>query len=200
MQRSTRSGPSMRCRTYNTEMASRENVERLLADRPRFVSFVSARIGDRATAEDLVQSAAVQALSDAHDLGGLELSRWFYRVLRNAIIDRHRRFAAEGRALERYQSDPATHIDVVAPTKRLCRCVTRALAALEPTLRSAIEAIEVRGHKPAQFAHEAGISSGNAAVRVHRARRKLAEQLKAICGTCTLDSCSDCDCGRSRQL
>ena len=46
------------------------------------MSFVSARVGDRTAAEDMVQSAAAQALSDTHDLRGPDLSRWFYRVLR----------------------------------------------------------------------------------------------------------------------
>lgn len=169
-------------------------MDRLAAERPRFVSFVSARVSDRAAAEDIVQTAFGQAVQDSRDLEGVELARWFYRVLRNAIVDRHRRVTAESRGVERWQADPTTHA-VAAVPRAVCGCVRSALQGLDPTQRSVLEAVELDGLKPAAYGHREGISAGNAAVRLHRARRKLAERLKSICGTCTLDGCADCDCG-----
>jgi RNA polymerase sigma-70 factor, ECF subfamily len=181
-------------------MASPLGIQQLVAERARFVSFVKSRVADRQLSEDIVQSAMAHALQDARPLEGVDLTRWFYRVLRNAVVDRHRRGAAESGALERLQLDPTSHVEHET-ARRLCGCVTRALHSLDPKLRDVLDAVELRGLKPGEFARVAGISAGNAAVRVHRARRKLAETLKSICGSCTLDGCSDCDCGhRTRPL
>lgn len=151
-------------------------------------------MSDRDAAEDIVQAALAQVLAQPRNLAGQDLIRWFYRVLRNAIIDRHRRRAAEVRGLERWQVDPTAKPDPESP-RRVCRCVRSALEGLPPKFRAVLEAMELRGMTPAAYGKAHDISGGNASVRLHRARRLLAERLKGICGTCTLDGCSDCDCG-----
>lgn len=166
----------------------------LVAHRARFVSFVRSQTGDRAAAEDIVQGALAQLVAAPPDLSGQDLTRWFYRVLRNAVIDSRRRRAAESRGLERWQIDPTTHAEPESH-RAVCGCVRSALAGLPQKARAILEAVELRGMTPAVFAKAEHISGGNAAVRLHRARRLLAERLKGICGTCTLDACSDCDCG-----
>ncbi|MGH7821909.1 MAG: hypothetical protein ACREQ9_19275 [Candidatus Binatia bacterium] len=42
-----------------------------------------------------------------------------------------------------------------------------------------------------------GITTNNAAVRLHRARRALRRQLERSCGTCAEHACLDCRCGGS---
>jgi RNA polymerase sigma factor (sigma-70 family) len=168
----------------------------LLAHRPRFVSFVRARVPDRAVAEDIVQMAFARSL----ERGGVPddptaAVRWFYRVLRNASTDYHRRHAAESRGLERYTQEPA-EIRTPEP-RRVCGCVRRALAELKPHYQEMLRRVEIDGASVAVAAAEAGISSGNASVRLHRARRLLGDRLRGICGTCSLDGCADCDCQRS---
>jgi RNA polymerase sigma-70 factor (ECF subfamily) len=170
------------------------SLDELLAQRPRFVSFVRSQIGDRAAAEDIVQGALAQLVAEPRNLTGQDLLRWFYRVLRNAIVDRHRRRAAESRGVERWQTDPTTHPPAEGP-RRVCGCVNAALKGLPAKSRDVLDAVELRGVSPAAYGKTSGISAGNASVRLHRARRLLAERLKGICGTCTLDGCSDCDCG-----
>lgn len=169
-------------------------LDDLLAHRARFVSFVRSQIGDREAAEDVVQEALAQVVAQPRNIAGQDLIRWFYRVLRNATIDRHRRRAAEMRGLERWQVDPTTHPDTES-IRRVCGCVQSALDGLPTKSRAILEAVELRGMTPAAYGRAHDISSGNAAVRLHRARRLLADRLKGICGTCTLDACSDCDCG-----
>ena len=169
-------------------------MDELLANRARFVSFVRSRVPDPALAEDIVQSAFTQALQEPRRLGGADLTRWFYRVLRNAIVDRHRRASAESRGLERWQHDPTTQTEP-AQARTVCRCVRSALQGLPPNSQAVLDAVEIRGMTPASYAKAEGLSAGNAAVRLHRARRLLADRLKGICGTCTLDGCADCDCG-----
>lgn len=165
----------------------------LLAHRPRFVSFVRARVPDRGAAEDIVQMAYARTL----ERGGIPddpagAVRWFYRMLLNAATDFHRRRGAESRRLERLAREPAEQ--VTAEPRRICRCVGRALAELKPNYQAILRRVEVDGAAVSVAAAEAGISSGNAAVRLHRARRLLGERLRGICGTCSLDGCGDCDC------
>ena len=169
-------------------------MNELLPHRARFVSFVRSQIGEREAAEDIVQAAFARAIEQPPTLEGHDRVRWFYRVLRNAIIDRHRRRAAGARGLERWQADPTTRPEPQS-LRRVCGCVRTALEGLPPKSRAILEAVELHGMTPAGFAKAHDISSGNASVRLHRARRLLADRLKGICGTCTLDGCSDCDCG-----
>lgn len=176
------------------DSSTRSAVDELLAHRPRFVSFVRSQIGDRAAAEDVVQAAFARLVAEPRTLAGSDLMRWFYRVLRNAIVDRHRRATAESRRIERWQVDPTARPDA-ASRRRVCGCVKAALVGLPAKSRAILEAVELREMTPARYAKSEGISAGNAAVRLHRARRLLADRLKGICGTCTLDACSDCDCG-----
>src|SRR4051812_31554461 len=75
-------------------------VAALLAQRGRFLAFVERRVGSRAVAEDLLQTAFARTLEKGGALkDGEGAVAWFYRLLRNALVDHHRRQAAEGRAL-----------------------------------------------------------------------------------------------------
>ena len=166
----------------------------LTENRARFLSFVRARVHDRAVAEDILQVAYTRALEKSAAVPSDRLVAWFYRVLRNAIIDQHRRAAADARGRERVEQD-STMIQGPPAPRSVCGCVRRALAALKPAYQTILQAVEVGDQSPTRFAQGNGISPGTAAVRLHRARRLLADELRNICGTCTLDACSDCDCG-----
>ncbi len=66
-------------------------VERLLALKGDFVRFVRARTGSDAEAEDLLQAAYVKAAEKAGAIREDESTvAWFYRLLRNAIVDARR--------------------------------------------------------------------------------------------------------------
>jgi RNA polymerase sigma factor (sigma-70 family) len=168
-------------------------AESLLAHRERFLSFVRARVSDRVEAEDLLQSAYTRAVEHAVDVPiGRELP-WFYRVLRNAIIDRHRRRDVDRRRREAWEKDPTREPDS-RPPGRLCRCTVRALASLKPQYIQIIEAVDVRGRSVVDFADSSGITTTNAYVRLHRARRLLGDRLRALCQRCADTACVDCHC------
>jgi RNA polymerase sigma-70 factor (ECF subfamily) len=121
---------------------------------------------------------------------------WFYRTLRNAAVDYHRRHQTASKALDafaaetddRIESDPALRTAV-------CQCVARLADTLKPAYAAALKRIEVDGVSVKDYAAEAGISASNAAVRVLRAREALRGQVARSCGTCAVHGCLDCTCG-----
>jgi RNA polymerase sigma factor (sigma-70 family) len=169
----------------------------LSARHPELVGFVQKRLGDRALAEDLVQTAYMRALEHAETLRDERaIVAWLYRALRNAIVDRSRRIGAERRALEAFAAELDQHIDVAeTPVMNLCRCVLRVAEGLKPEYLAALEGIDVDGHAVKAFAQAHGITAGNAGVRIFRAREALRRGVLAACGACASRGCSDCTCG-----
>ena len=165
----------------------------LLEHRARFLSFVRARTGDREAAEDLLQNAFTRVIERPDEVPPGHAVPWFYRVLRNAVIDRHRRLSAEQRGREGWERDPTREANPGAPG-RLCACTRSALASLNERYIRIIEAVDVDGRAVVDVARAEGLSPGNAYVRLHRARRLLGERLRAICRHCADTACVDCHC------
>lgn len=164
----------------------------LLEHRPRFLSYVRSRVPDRMAAEDLLQTAYARVIARPDLVPAGHEVPWFYRVLRNAAVDRHRRAAAEMRGRDAWEADPTGR--PAAPAGRLCRCTLRALASLKPQYVHIIEQVDIHGRPVVEVARAEGLSTTNAYVRLHRARRLLGERLRAICQSCAENACVDCRC------
>lgn len=179
--------------------AAQPEVLRLLVEhRARFVSFVERRVGRRDLADEIVQEAFLRRVSHAGSLRKDESAvAWFYRVLRNAIIDHHRHADAERRALAAVAVEPNDDL-VAAPDQELmdiaCACVVSLLDTLKPEYAAALKRVDVEGANLARLADEAGITANNAAVRLHRARQALRRQVIRSCGTCSEHGCLGCQC------
>lgn len=170
--------------------------EELLASRrAEFVAFVARRVRDRALAEDLVQSAFVRGIEKLDEVQK-DAVAWFYGSLRNAIIDRRRREGAEARALDALASELDDRVEAseIAPGT-VCPCVLAVARGLKPEYADALAQIEIDEAELRRFAEERGITRGNAAVRVFRAREALRRGLLATCGACAGRGCVDCTCG-----
>lgn len=169
----------------------------LAARHAEFVSFVERRVRDHTLAEDLVHDVFEKAIVHAGELRDEDaVAAWFYRSLRNAIVDRSRRSAASSRALEAFAAELDDRIDAVETSApRVCRCVLRVARGLKPEYAAALQSIEVDGAAVKSFAAEHQITSANAAVRVFRAREALRRGLLATCGACAEGGCVDCTCG-----
>jgi RNA polymerase sigma-70 factor (ECF subfamily) len=166
----------------------------LLERRAAFLEFVAARVESRAVAEDLLQEALSRAVEQAAELRAPDAAvGWFYQVLRNAIVDHHRRRASASRRLERFAAETPESA-VVEPPRNPCKCVARLAKALKPEYAEALQEVEVKGVAVKSFADQAGITSGNAAVRVFRARDALKKKVITTCGACAAAGCTDCDC------
>ena len=172
----------------------------VLVDNHRtFLRFLERRVGNRDTAEDLLQDAFGRAVEHLEDVRENEsIVAWFYRVLRNAVIDHYRRSDAAHRAVEAFARDFEEAVPPHDVHDAICACVSDLARTLKPEYAEALRRIDVEGVPVKVFAEQAGISAGNAGVRVFRAREALRKQVVASCGACAEHGCVDCRCGRQR--
>ena len=170
-------------------------IASLVANHREFLAFVQKRVGDRALAEEILQDAFVRSVDKLDTVRDTAIG-WFYRVLRNAIIDHHRRTAATERRLEALAAEPSPADPDEELQRMVCKCVAQLADTLKPEYATALRRIEVDGLSVKDYADEAGISSSNAGVRVFRAREALRKQVARSCGTCATHGCLDCTCGQ----
>ncbi len=179
--------------------ASGEIVAHLVERHREFLGFLEARVRSRAVAEEILQAAFVRSLEKADAIRDSESAvAWFYRLLRNALVDYYRRSATEGRALEREAllAEPA----VMDPELRgvICGCIGGLLPTLKPEYAEMLRLVDLEERPLAEAAETLGITTNNAAVRAHRARQALKRQLERTCATCATHGCLDCRCGSPR--
>lgn len=177
---------------------SADVVATLVANHREFLDFLTRRVNSRTVAEDILQEAFARGLDHIERLRADESAvAWFYRSLRNAVVDYYRRHASADRALASFAQELEGE---EGPDDELhgavCQCVKRLTTTLKPEYASALTRIEVDGVPVKAYADELGISSSNAAVRVFRAREALRKQVAASCGTCATHGCLDCTCSQ----
>jgi len=181
----------------NDRPDSRSSIDTLVENHRAFLRFLERRVHSRETAEDLLQDAFGRAVTHVGALRDDESAvAWFYRLLRNAVIDHYRRTAAAGSALERFAAvldDSVPPPDLAA---EVCACVSRLASTLKPAYAEALHDIDIQGVAVKDYATKHGLTASNAGVRVFRARQALRAQVIASCGTCADHGCLDCSCGR----
>jgi RNA polymerase sigma-70 factor (ECF subfamily) len=181
-------------------MTEAEIATTLAGERERFLGFLRSRLGTRDQAEDLLHAAYVKALQSGDGVREGESSvAWFWRVLRNAVVDVYRQRGAEMRALEQTQRWAEAE-EPQEPELRsaVCLCVNGVLETLKPEYASLIRRVDLDGSPVPEAARAEGITPNNAGVRLHRARAALRERLQESCGSCATHGCLDCGCKESR--
>ncbi|MCP3168370.1 RNA polymerase sigma factor [Myxococcus qinghaiensis] len=177
-------------------------VETLVAQRRRFLAFLAPRVGSPEEAEEVLQLALVKGLEKGEGLRDEESAvAWFYRLLRNVLVDRHRRARREERVLAAEDAEaPRSTEDTEELESSVCACVAGLTDTLKPEYSAAIRRVDLEGTSVTTFAREEGLTANNAAVRLHRARQALGRRLIELCGTCCTHGCVDCACepGRPR--
>jgi len=174
----------------------REALAVLAERRGAFLSFLENRIGRRDLAEDVLQESFARSLDKVPLESEESALAWFYRVLRNAVVDHYRRSGASERALaalaRQLDEEVAPDLD---ERNAVCRCVARLSETLKAEYALALRRIDVDGLSVRDYAAEAGISPNNAGVRVFRAREALRKRVVRWCGSCAERGCIDCTCG-----
>jgi RNA polymerase sigma factor (sigma-70 family) len=172
-----------------------EAIANLVLQHKQFLRFVQRRVDSLTTAEDIVQSAYTRAIEQVSTLRNEEsVAAWFYRVLRNAVIDHYRHRSVEDRALERWAQD----LTAVAPDpdteEIVCECIDQVIPTLKPSYSEILREVDLADKSLESFADKTGITRGNATVRIHRARQALKKQLMLVCSICARHGCVNCTC------
>jgi len=167
-----------------------------VANHRAFLAFLERRVGSRAVADDILQEAFVRGMGRITANSDESVIAWFYRTLRNAAVDYHRRHKTANKALDAFAAESPDKIEADAELQAaVCQCVGRLADTLKPEYAAALRRIEIDGVAVKDYAIEQGISASNAAVRIFRAREALRTQVKRSCGTCAEHGCLDCSCG-----
>ncbi len=181
-----------------TTSLSPQAIEQLVKGHREFLAFLERRVESRAVAEDILQAAFTRGLERGAGVNDEKVVAWFYRVLRNAVIDHYRQRSTTERAMEAWKREFS---DVQEPEAELrqeiCRCVSGLLETLKPEYREALRIVDLEEGKLKDLAQQSGITAENAAVRVHRARAALRRRIEQACGTCSVHGCVDCSCESS---
>ena len=178
-----------------TAATSYDVVETLVANHRQFLAYLEKRVESREAAEDILQEAFVRGLDSSSLRAADSAVAWFYRALRNAIVDHYRRRGTEARALEQV----AAEIDERVPPEQelmdaVCACITKLLPTLKPEYASAIRRVELDEIAVRDYAAEENLTANAASVRLFRAREALKRRLVQSCGTCADHGCIDCRC------
>jgi RNA polymerase sigma-70 factor (ECF subfamily) len=179
---------------------SSEAVARLVEGHREFLAFLERRVESRAAAEDILQAAFARGLERGAGVQDEKVVAWFYRVLRNSLIDHYRQRSTSARAMEAWARE-LTELQEPDPVLRqeICQCVSGLLATLKEEYQQALRIVDLEDGKLSDLAQQSGITAENAAVRVHRARKALRRQVEQACGTCAEHGCLDCHCNASER-
>jgi RNA polymerase sigma factor (sigma-70 family) len=160
------------------------------AQGPRLRAFVRRQVADFAEAEDIVQEAFLELVSAYRLMEPVEhVAAWLLRVARNRIIDRFRRGARRGSALEQ-----GSQADVIARApapvaegpeaayvrELLAQKLAAALAELPAPQREVFVAHELEGRSFRELAAASGVGINTLLGRKHAAVRHLRRRLQEL--------------------
>ncbi|GAC1339141.1 MAG: hypothetical protein NVSMB23_07750 [Myxococcales bacterium] len=178
-------------------MESTTFARQLAASHQEFLSFLQRELRGSGLAEDVLQSAYQTAAEQAGVLrDGASGRAWFYRVLRNAVVDVRRRASREARALQVAAAEPKEEAPGVPPS--ICRCVGALVESLRGDQARLIRRVDLEGAAVPLVGREEGITANLAGVRLYRARAALRDKLRRVCGVCAASGCLDCGCPPQR--
>lgn len=169
----------------------------LVGLRPHMLRFARARINNSETAEDLVQEAIEAALHQSHTFAGWSSYKtWVFAILRNRIIDHHRRGRHSAVPLSALVEDGEDWLDQwehlvgeqglwgtdaaagAAPddllqTRQLLTRLRACMDHLPDGVGRAFMMRDVLGFDSDEICAALGITANNLNVTLHRARGKL---------------------------
>ena len=139
--------------------------------------------GDEAAAADVVQEAFVKAFHGLADFrGDASLATWFYRILVREAHN-HRRWLGVRR---RWESLWGGEVVVVQPGPQgdhlLRERIARALGHLGATQREVFVLIHLEGFTVRETAELLGKAEGTVKTHLHRALRRLRDELSDLAG------------------
>jgi RNA polymerase sigma factor (sigma-70 family) len=165
-----------------------------------FLRYLVRRVGDQATAEDILQSFCIRVMQSETQLRdeGSAIG-WLYTVLRSVLMDHFRGDTVRKRGDARYSreqmvlgGDSVEAEDAGA----ICNCLRGLLPKLRPEYAELLRRVDFLEEPRKDVAAAMGISQQNLRVRLHRARAAIGVALKQHCGGCCESEFRDCFCDR----
>jgi RNA polymerase sigma factor (sigma-70 family) len=175
-------------------------IQRLTENRSLFETFLRRRVQDDFLAQDLLQQSFVKAIQQQHSLNNEEsVVPWFYRILRNTLIDYYRSQASENTRREEFLKQSCVLADDQVPSldetkATVCSCLDGVISALSPGYADLIRRVDLTDEPLTVVARDLQITPNNATVRLHRARQALRKSLETSCGICSKHGCLHCTC------
>lgn len=175
-------------------------VDTLIKNRERFRIYLTRRIGNEAIADELLQQSLLKAVEAESELRNEEsVVPWFYRILKNALIDYYRSHSKEEKRDDSFINDLEALGETQSPAadelkSAICQCLRGLLPTLNPGYAELIQKVDLDQKPQESVAKELGISTNNLGVKLHRARQALRKSLERCCGACARHSCLDCTC------
>jgi RNA polymerase sigma factor (sigma-70 family) len=157
----------------------RRRFERLFELHYRDVKGYVLRRAPRASVDDAVAETFLIAWRRLDDIDADPLP-WLFGVVRRVLANQQRAERRRFALVDRLRREPAAAFPAaVALEGRLAD----ALTALSPREREALLLIAWEGLDPGRAAFAAGCTAGAFRVRLHRARRHLAERMDDVSGS-----------------
>lgn len=148
--------------------------EELLEILPNLRRFCAALTGNRADADDLLQSTIERVLQKSMPEDA-DPKRWTFRVAKNLWIDEHRRRAV--RAAEPYEDvHPGTGGETAAANAATLTRVREAVGRLPEDQRLVLTCVAMEGLSYKETASILSVPIGTVMSRLSRARKTLSQQ------------------------
>ncbi len=163
-----------------------ELLRRFPAHRTKLVATLARLVGP-ADAEDLVNETLLRAMAAVSGFRGeAGLGTWLHRIGMNLAYDhlRHRGrdpLANGGEDPAALDAIPADDAADPLEQRQMSQCMQQVLAGLPAAQRQLLVQADVLDQTAAGIARQAGITTGNAKIRLHRARKALQRVLREQC-------------------
>lgn len=151
---------------------------------PLVRGMVRSRVGDRATAEDVVQNVMLSIHRARHTYRPERpFKPWLSAIARNAIIDafrdagRRRDREVEVELIDAFAAPVAEeHPDTVPLSPEIADAIER----LPDKQREAVRLVQIEGLSVVEAAERAGVTPGALKVRAHRGYKALRRSLRGV--------------------
>lgn len=158
-----------------------------LANRHKDYAFTVAYkiVGTREDAEEVAQDAFIQAFQALPQFNKeSKFTTWFYRIVFNAALMFKRKNRIQTDDIEASQSAQAASADTLDEIKSAeqKRYIQKALNHLSPDDVTMITLFYLKEQNLEEIAQIVGISADTAKVKLCRARKRLAEEMKRLLG------------------
>lgn len=168
--------------------------------------FIRSRVGDSATADDILQEVFVRIHSRINTLkDSSKIQSWVYQITRNAIIDHYRTHKKSTElpdslsAIEKESSSNAL--------QEIEQCIQPMIQRLPEHYREALVLSELEGLTQKDVAKKQDISLSGAKSRIQRGRAMMKDMLFDCCnfefdhqGNVVDSNCDNCDCDEPRTF